>query len=267
MTLNLKQKKPDAKDKYYMILLPRSTWSSQICIDRKYDGGCQGYWPFQSGPNTGPPTCCHSSQKNATEFSFERSLHACSVESSSLQTHELNPASLLFPWNFPGKISGVGCHVLLQGIFLTQGSNPCLLHLLHWQVDYVPLRHLGKLYFFHQRMEKCKLRLWSPGSPDRPRAGLLYRVRGEWAEFYRAALLPASDRSAGCSISAHGTLPPSWIECRVQHFCTWPTELRACRSHFALGTPVWRANARSLHAAPLRAIGTRLSTEEKGKKG
>ena len=26
--------------------------------------------------------------------------------------------------NFPGKNTGVGCHFLLQGIFLTQGSNP-----------------------------------------------------------------------------------------------------------------------------------------------
>ena len=28
----------------------------------------------------------------------------------------------------PGKNTRVGCHALLQGIFLTQGSNPCLLH-------------------------------------------------------------------------------------------------------------------------------------------
>ena len=28
----------------------------------------------------------------------------------------------------PGKITGVGCHILLQGIFLTQGSNPGLPH-------------------------------------------------------------------------------------------------------------------------------------------
>ena len=35
--------------------------------------------------------------------------------------------------NFPGKNTGVGCHFLLQGIFPAQGSNPCLLHLLHWQ--------------------------------------------------------------------------------------------------------------------------------------
>ena len=30
-----------------------------------------------------------------------------------------------------------------RGIFLTQGSNPGLLHLLHWQVDSSPLHHLG----------------------------------------------------------------------------------------------------------------------------
>ena len=43
---------------------------------------------------------------------------------------------LLCPWGFSGKNSGVGCHLLLQGIFLTQGSNSCLLHcrqiLYHW---------------------------------------------------------------------------------------------------------------------------------------
>ena len=31
------------------------------------------------------------------------------------------------PWNAPGKNIGVGWHFLLQGIFLTQGSNLCLL--------------------------------------------------------------------------------------------------------------------------------------------
>ena len=29
---------------------------------------------------------------------------------------------------FPGMNTGVGCHFLLQGIFPTQGSNPCLPH-------------------------------------------------------------------------------------------------------------------------------------------
>ena len=35
---------------------------------------------------------------------------------------------LLRPWAFLGKSTRVGCHFLLQGIFLTQGSNPGLPH-------------------------------------------------------------------------------------------------------------------------------------------
>ena len=35
---------------------------------------------------------------------------------------------------FPGKDTGVSCHLLFQGIILTQGSNLHLLRLLHWQV-------------------------------------------------------------------------------------------------------------------------------------
>ena len=40
-------------------------------------------------------------------------------------------ARFLCLWNFPGTNIGVGCHFLLQGIFLIQGQTPCLLHLLH----------------------------------------------------------------------------------------------------------------------------------------
>ena len=43
----------------------------------------------------------------------------------------------------PGKNTGVGCHALLQGIFPTQGSNPGLLCLLHWQADSLPLAPSG----------------------------------------------------------------------------------------------------------------------------
>ena len=40
-----------------------------------------------------------------------------------------------------GKTVGAGCHVLLQGIFPTQGLNP---RLLHWQVDSLSLAPPGK---------------------------------------------------------------------------------------------------------------------------
>ena len=51
-----------------------------------------------------------------------------SVVSDSLPPHELYPTRLLCPWNPSGKNTGMGCHSLLQGIFLTQGLNPGLLH-------------------------------------------------------------------------------------------------------------------------------------------
>ena len=57
-----------------------------------------------------------------------------SVMSNSVQPHGLYTARLLCPWNSPGKNTGVGCHALFQGISLTQGSNPCFLSLLNWQV-------------------------------------------------------------------------------------------------------------------------------------
>ena len=37
--------------------------------------------------------------------------------------------------------TGVSCHFLLQGMFLTQRSNPRLLHLLLWQAGSLPLCH------------------------------------------------------------------------------------------------------------------------------
>ena len=37
----------------------------------------------------------------------------------------------------------MGCHFLLQEIFLIQGSNPCPLHLLHWYADSLPSHYLG----------------------------------------------------------------------------------------------------------------------------
>ena len=62
-----------------------------------------------------------------------------SAVSDSLQPHGLWPVRLLCPWDSSGKNTGVGCHALLQGIFLIQGMNPCLLRLLHWQAGSLPL--------------------------------------------------------------------------------------------------------------------------------
>ena len=61
----------------------------------------------------------------------------------------------------PGKNTGVSCHALLQGIFPTQGSNPHLLCLLHWQAGSLPLVPPGKLHVLpsHLPISNCALQL------------------------------------------------------------------------------------------------------------
>ena len=49
------------------------------------------------------------------------------VVSNSSRPHGLKLTSLLCPWDFPGKNTGAGCHLLLQGICPTQGSDLYLL--------------------------------------------------------------------------------------------------------------------------------------------
>ena len=81
-------------------------------------------------------------------------MHTCSVASvvsDSLRPYRLQPVSLLCPWDSSGKNTGVGCHALLQRVFLTQGSNLGLLHcrqiLYHWATReayiYIALRALS----------------------------------------------------------------------------------------------------------------------------
>src|SRR5574340_839742 len=69
------------------------------------------------------------------------SLQLCPSLSSPM---DCSPTRLLCPWGSPGKNTGVGCHALLQGIFPTQGSNLCLLHLQHWEAGSLPVAPPGK---------------------------------------------------------------------------------------------------------------------------
>ena len=111
---------------------------------------------FPLDASTALPCLCHHHLLTFTSKSFEISTMklVCSAFSPFLQpltdirqtiiifssvqfsrlvmsdsaTHGLLPARLLCPWDFPGKNTGVGYHFHLQGIFLTQESNPYFLH-------------------------------------------------------------------------------------------------------------------------------------------
>ena len=103
--------------------------------------------PTQSVPVLHSPLCLGTSHPSSTSFSVvsflsSGTIHSsqwdlrvvcwsesvsCSVVSESLWPCGLQTARPLCPWN-SGKNMGVGSHSLLQGVFLTQGSNPCLQH-------------------------------------------------------------------------------------------------------------------------------------------
>ena len=80
-------------------------------------------------------------------FMCAKSLQLCLTLGSSV---DCSPPGSSVHGDSPGKSTGVGCHPLLQGIFLTQGSNPGLLCLLHRQMGSLPLgtpTHLVLLWY------------------------------------------------------------------------------------------------------------------------
>ena len=82
----------------------------------------------------------------------------------------------------PGKNTGVGCHALLQGIFLTQGPNPCLLGLLHCQADSLPRAPPGKPSAT-THLSTPHSQLFPEGWISRARVGCLYTdesLRAAW---------------------------------------------------------------------------------------
>ena len=107
----------------------RRKWqSTPVFLPRESHGqrGLKGYRP---------QSLKESDLMEATQHMLSHSVVFC-----SLRPRGLKPARLFCPWDFfLGKNSGVGCHFLLQGIFLTQGLNP---RLLHQQVDSLQLIHM-----------------------------------------------------------------------------------------------------------------------------
>ena len=122
----------------------------------------------------------------------------------SVRPYGQQPARLFCPWDSPGKNTRVSCCVLLQGIFPTQGSN---LHLLHWQMDSLPLNHLGNPRFYHA----C--------------------VHAKWLQSYPILCKPMHCNLPGSSV--HGILQARILEWVAMPSCRgscWPNE-RTCVSY------------------------------------
>ena len=76
--------------------------------------------------------------------------------SDSLWPLGLQHTRLLCPWDFPGENTGVDSHSLVQGIFLTQGSN---LGLLHCRQILYHLSHQGSRGMANGHVKGCSASL------------------------------------------------------------------------------------------------------------
>ena len=73
--------------------------------------------------------------------------HCCCLVDKSCLT--LQSHGLLSPRDFPGKNTGLGCHFLLQRLFLTQGVS------LHWQADSFTIEPPGKPLYDITKQQNC----------------------------------------------------------------------------------------------------------------
>ena len=159
-------------------------------------------------------------------------VHACTVGQlrMTLQSHELQPARLLHPWNSLGKNTRVGCHFFLQGIFLTQGSKLHLWYLMHWPADSLPLSHLGSpyvmtllflilyltAYYFYLNLSVSSLCKWLPFLNERVIVTQLCPTIYDPMGLLSARFLcpwnsPGKNTGVGCHFLLQGCFP-KWFD-------------------------------------------------------
>ena len=125
----------------------------------------------------------------------------------------------LCPWDLAGKNTGVGCYLLLLGIYQTQRLNPSL---LHWQVSSLPLNNqvspdlwIAFPLRFHPCLQKTLWRrkwqpisIFLPGKSHEQRSLLGFnpwwpkRVQHDWVTKHASSLhCPAPSFSAFLNLS------------------------------------------------------------------
>ena len=103
---------------------------------------------------------------------------SCSVVSDSVWPYV--PSRLLCPWDSACKNTGVGCHASLKKICPTQGLNPWLLCLLHWQAGSLPLVPPGKPEKLHTHTHTSLFMqhvYWVAINPEYSLEGLMLKLK------------------------------------------------------------------------------------------
>ena len=148
--------------------------------------------------------------------------------SHSVMSDSLWPTRLLCPWDSPGKNTAVACYSLLQGIFLTQGLNPGLLH--YGQILYSLSRQgspYTSLYFRERKGEKTAFQFIS----------VRCCKRGQYTHSIGSSSMASLDVTA-------------WMSCAAGRWCS-PLCFRSGRTTFPMSSRVCLCVCISCHSALL----------------
>ena len=113
----------------------------------------------------------------------------------------------------------MGCRAFLWGIFMTQGSNPCPLCLLHWQVGSLPLAPRGKpsdlMYF--SVIPKSSPALCRPAAKTQFKCTSIFKPSSH-TQPLSPVLLPQAP-SLSCTALTITLQHPSWHHRILVHRC------------------------------------------------
>ena len=126
-------------------------------------------------------------------------LFRCSVVSNSLQPHGLWPARLLHPWDFLGKVTGVGCHFLLQGFSWSRDWN-CVSKSPALQMDSLRLSHQGSQFWVLQ---------------------LGNIIWNQWVWYLQLFFFFFSEKGSFRDVRGSAVAKPPSFHCRVCKFHPW----------------------------------------------
>ena len=121
---------------------------------------CLRCWKYIREPNNQIPVVPVEEEECSMTRESSIETYTCVLSAKSLQlcltlcnSMDCSLPGSLCPWNSPGKNTGVGCHSLLQGIFPTQGLNPCFPHcrgILYLQHRLGSLLHLVSFFIWEE---------------------------------------------------------------------------------------------------------------------
>ena len=147
----------------------------------------------------------------------------------------------------------VGCPALLQGIFLTHGSNPHILCLLHWQVGSLLLAPAGKpiytfsvlSHFSHGQLFCNPMDCSPPGSLENTRDSPGKNTRVDCHAFFQGIFLTRGQTCASCISCKAGGFFTHWTPRKAliyvfKYICIYLYICVYVQLYMYVGVSIWK---------------------------